>query len=464
MAPPGMSTPGGEQAVAKDNLDKAKKLISDLEKKGVAISEAKGWLDQAQDMFRSGLFRTSIIYSGYALDAANELVQRIKDMVIKVTKVKARAIDMLGADNKNMPKIEELIAEMKIAINEGRLDDCQELISGVDEMLRGGASPYLSTTKVRTETIVKTAQPSRGYSSCPSCGNITESNWTQCKYCGQDLREEESAQQTGPSWQSGDGPLLVSDKEKEEDRTTDEDMQQMERTEKDLEKVDTDLDATDDQMVREVERTVDEKTSDDMREQETLEEQEERTEADLEKPPPLPPPLPPPIAPMPRKPVDEETSVDMDEQEAIEREMEKVETDLEKPVEVTPKPEVVPPVELPKEGPKQPEEPPKAEIVPPIEPPIQEVKPSEEPPKPEVPQEAPKVEAPPPKPPEVQKPPPPPAQGPKKFFIPPPPKLSFDDIKMPSFKSLSKQKTCPKCGEEVEPEFKSCPICKTPLG
>jgi hypothetical protein len=440
-----MSTPGGEQAVAKDNLEKARKLISDLEKKGVQTSEAKGWFDQGQDMFRSGLYRTSIIYSGYALDAANELIQKIKDMVLRVTKVKARAIDMLGADNKNMPKIDEIIADMKQAINEGRLDDCQELISAVDEMLRGGSSPYLSTTKVRTETVVKTAQPSRGYSSCPSCGNITESDWTVCKYCDQELKEEGSPEQTGPSWQSGEGPLLVSDKENEEDQTdraTDEDMQQMKMTEEELEKVGTDLDSSEDQMVREVERTVDERTSDDMKEQEVLEQQEERTEADLEKAPPLPPPLPPPIVPIPRKPVDEETSVDMEEQEAIENEMDKVEADLEKPMEEIPKPEVAHPVD-----------PPKAEGRPP-----------EEPPKPEPILETPKAEA---TPPEVQKPPPPPpppAEAPKRFFIPPPPKLSFDDIKMPSFKYSSKQRKCPKCGEEVEPDFKSCPICKTPLG
>lgn len=457
-----MSTPGGEQAVAKDNLDKAKKLISDLEKKGVAISEAKGWFDQAQDMFRSGLFRTSIIYSSYALDAANELVQKIKDMVLRVTKVKARAIDMLGADNKNMPKIDELIAEMKRAINEGRLEDCQELISGVDEMLRGGSSPYLSTTKVRTETVVKTAQPSRGYSSCPSCGNITESNWTQCKYCGQDLSEEGASGQTGPSWQSGEGPHLVSDKENEEDHT-DEDLKQMERTEEELDKVGTDLDSSEDQMVGEVERPVDERTSRDMQEQEEAEQQMERTEADLEKAPPLPPPLPPslppPIEPRPKEQVDEETSTDMQEQEAIESELEKVQADLDTPVEVPPKPEVVPTVEPPKEEVKPPQEPPKAEVVPPEEPPKAVIVPLIEPPKVETPPPAPPAEQKPPPPP----PPPPPTEGPKRFFIPPPPKLSFDDIKLPPLRRTPKARLCPNCGEEVEIDFKSCPICKTPL-
>ena len=330
-----MATPGGEQAVAQDNLEKARKLIEDLEKKGCQVSEARGWFDQAKDMFRSGLFRTSIIYSGYALDAGNEMVQKIKEMVLRVTKVKARAVDQLGKDNKNMPRIDEMITEMKKAINEGRLEDCQELISEVDELLRGGSSPYLSTTRGRSE-IVKTVQPSRGYSSCSSCGNIVESSWIKCKYCGQDLKEEEGG--GGPAWASGDGgPHLVSDRQADdegEDKGTSEDMKEMERTEEDMDRVGSDLDRTETEMVKETERTADEKTRDDMKDQEAIEKEEERTEADLEaqRPVPLPPALPPPLPPAlpPRKTADEETSKDMVDQEAIERSMENVEADLEK--------------------------------------------------------------------------------------------------------------------------------------
>jgi len=329
-----MATPGGEQTVAQDNLEKARKLIEDLEKKGCEVSEARGWYDQAKDMYRSGLYRTSVIYSGYALDAGNELVQRIKEMVLRVTKVKARAVDQLGKDNKNMPAIDDMVADMKKAINEGRLDDCQELISQVDEILRGGSSPYLSTTKARTE-IVKTVQPSRGYSSCPSCGNIVESSWTECKYCGQDLKEEEGG--GGPAWTSGGGgPHLVSDRQ---DEDTSKDMDEMERTEEDADRVEKDLDSSEGEMLKGAERNVDAQTSDDMGEQEAIEKEEERTEADLEAqrpaplPPELPPRLPPPLPPpLPSKEIaDEETSKDMEDQEAIEQSMEKVEADLEVP-------------------------------------------------------------------------------------------------------------------------------------
>lgn len=326
---------GGEQAVAQENLEKARKLIEDLEKKGCQVSEARGWYDQAKDMFKSGLFRTSIIYSSYALDAGNEMVQRIKDMVLRVTKVKARAVDQLGKDNKHMPAIDDMIVEMKKAINEGRLDDCQELIAQVDEVLRGGSSPYISTTSTARAQVVKTAQPSRGYSSCPSCGNIVESDWTDCKYCGQGLKEETD---TGPAWSRGEGgPLMVSDEQ------TEEDAREQERTEKDMERVESDLDETQHEMAREAERTVDERTESDMSEQESIGKEEERTEADIEVPPPLPPALPPALPPPlpPSKTADEETSTDMQDQEKIEQSMEKVEADLEGP---GPEQQIAPPV------------------------------------------------------------------------------------------------------------------------
>ena len=64
MTPPA-GPPPGEQASAKESLDKAKKLIDDLDSKGYDVQEAKSWFDQADEMFRGGLFRTSLIYSGY---------------------------------------------------------------------------------------------------------------------------------------------------------------------------------------------------------------------------------------------------------------------------------------------------------------------------------------------------------------------------------------------------------------
>jgi len=442
-----MSTPGGEQNVAKDNLDKGKKLIDDLQKKGCDVSEAKGWYDQANDMYRSGLYRTSLIYSGYALDAANEIVQKIKDMVLRVTKVKARAVDMLGKDHKNMPHIDEMIVEMKTAINEGRLDDCQELVNQVDELLRGGSSPYLATKHVRSEPIVKTVTPSRGYSSCPSCGNITESTWTVCKYCDQDLSNEDDG--AGPAWsKSGSGPLMVSDKNEEDidpqpsDDGTSEDLQQMETIQSQMEVVETDLARTDSELVQRTERTVDQETSDDMKEQDNIQSEESIVETDLQKTDKY-------LVVQAERTVDQETSDDLKEQEAIQKQMEKVESDIDGPsekqpsVEETPKPVELPPPLVPANVLPKPPEAPLAQP------------PAPEPPKPLSPPLVANTD--------TTRPGPLPSQAPKRFYIPPPPKIDFD-ITTPLFPrvaaGLSK---CPKCGEDVEPDFLKCPFCKAPL-
>jgi hypothetical protein len=503
MAPPSTATPGGDGTVAKDNLDKAKKLIDDLEKKGCQVSEARGWYDQANDMYRSGLYRTSIIYSGYALDAANETVQRIKEMVLKVTKVKARAVDQLGKDNKNMPRIEEMIAEMKTAINEGRLDDCQELIGQVDEILRGGSSPYTSTKPVRVEAV-RAVQPSRGYSSCPSCGNIVETSWKECKYCGQNLKDEEQEADGGPAWTSGDGgPRMVSDDRPDEeppDEEKEQDVRSMERTQEDMEKVGTDLDRTEGEMVKETERTVDEETSADMREQETIEKEMEGTEADLEKGGP--------VEERPQGPEIQVPEVNMEEERrkallerikgwrdegydvarlektsdgdltALRQELDRYAENVEKIKALTVrfkklkspkaqkiesfmrKPDEVPRLEkaidkLESLESAEPKPVPTGETKPAPRPPDAELKPPEEPPKPE----GPKMEPPKPEEPKnVAKP-----ESPKRFSIPPPPKITFDDVPMPSMFSKKGSKKCPSCGEEVEPEFLKCPFCKTVL-
>jgi len=509
MAPPSTATPGGDGAVAKENLDKAKKLIDDLEKKGCQVSEARGWYDQANDMCRSGLYRTSIIYSSYALDAANETVQRIKEMVLKVTKVKARAVDQLGKDNKNMPRIEEMIAEMKTAINEGRLDDCQELIGQVDEILRGGSSPYTSTKPVRV-VAVKTVQPSRGYSSCPSCGNIVETSWKECKYCGQNLKDEEPEEDGGPAWTSGDGgPRMVSDDRTDEeppDEEKEQDVRSMERTQEDMEKVGTDLDRTEGEMVKETERTVDEETSADMKEQETIEKEMEGTEADLDKEGPVEERPQEPVAQVPEVNVEEEqrkallerikgwrdegydvtrlektTDGDLtvlrqdldryaDNVEKLKAltvrfkklknpKAQKIESYMRKPDEVPRLEKAITKLESmestePKPTPTE-EMKPAPAVEPAPTPPNAEVKPPEEPPKPE----GPKMEPPKPEEPKNEAKP----GAPKRFSIPPPPKITFDDVPMPSMFAKKEPKKCPSCGEEVEPEFLKCPFCKKAL-
>jgi hypothetical protein len=83
-------------------------------------------------------------------------------------------------------------------------------------------------------------------------------------------------------------------------------------------------------------------------------------------------------------------------------------------------------------------------------PPIVDVKPPEDPPKPKEPKmEPPKTDAKP--------------EAPKRSSIPPPPKLTFDDVPMPSYFSKKEPKKCPSCGEVVEPEFLKCPFCKAVL-
>jgi hypothetical protein len=202
-----MGPPASEEANAKESLDRAKKLIDDLDSKGYSVTEAKSWYDQADEMFRGGLYRTSLIYSGYAYDAASEVLERMKSMLVKIAKVKTRANEMLGKDHKEMPKIEEYIEEMKKAVNEGRLDDCQELINAAETIMRGGSSPYLATETVGVTTVA----PSRGFMSCPSCGNIVETSWVKCQYCDANLQEEETAP-SGPQWAAGvTGPLRLSD-------------------------------------------------------------------------------------------------------------------------------------------------------------------------------------------------------------------------------------------------------------
>lgn len=249
MAPPPAAGPPGppadEKSSAEGNLNRAKKLIHDLEKKGLDLSEAKGWFDQADEMFRGGLYRTSLIYSGYALDVATEMFERIKSMLVRISKVKSRANDMLGEDHGDMKAIEELVEQMKEAINEGRLDDCQEMINTADDVMRGSSSPYMAT-----KTIAVTSAPSRGFSSCPSCGNIVESTWIECRYCDTNLQEEGEEKASGPAWsETTTGPLRVSgegfmDNGASTEDELSEDVKELEKVTEEVEAVERDLESS----------------------------------------------------------------------------------------------------------------------------------------------------------------------------------------------------------------------------
>jgi len=259
MAPPA-GPPPGEQSEAKESLDKAKKLIEDLDNRGYNVQEAKSWYDQADEMFRGGLYRTSLIYSGYALDAAEEVFEHMKTMLVKITKVKSRANEMLGKDHQDMPKVVDLIEQMKTAVNEGRLEDAQELVNAAETLMRGGSSPYLAVETVGVATV----SPSRGYTSCPSCGNIIETTWVKCQYCDADLQDEAPVANTGPQWAEGvTGPLMVADTrgpvyhempedETEVDEALEEDTKEMEKVEEEVKEVENDLKQEDD--IQEMER------------------------------------------------------------------------------------------------------------------------------------------------------------------------------------------------------------------
>jgi uncharacterized protein (UPF0212 family) len=250
MGPPA-GPPADEQGGAKESLERAKKLIEDLENKGFDLNEARSWLDQADEMFKGGLFRTSLIYSGYAYDSASEIYERMKSMLVKITKLKSRANDMLGKDHKDMPRVDDIIEELKVAVNEGRLDDAQELMNAADGMLMGGASPYITVETVGVSTV----RPSRGYMSCPSCGNIVETTWIKCSYCDASLVDEEHPVSTGPAWTEGvTGPLLISDSnrrgmpqpdgtydEEQVDEDLEHDTTEVERLTEEMDRVEADL-------------------------------------------------------------------------------------------------------------------------------------------------------------------------------------------------------------------------------
>jgi hypothetical protein len=254
-------------------------------------------------------------------------------------------------------------------------------------------------------------------------------------------------------------------------------------------------------MVKETERTVDDETSADMREQETIEKEMEGTEADLDKDRPVEERPPEPATQVPEVSVEEaqrnalierirgwrdegydvtriEKSTDgaltalgqeIDRYaENVEKlkaltvrfkklknpKAQKIESYMRKPDEVprlekaitklesmeTAEPKPVPTVEAK----------PAPIVEPASTPPIVDVKPPEEPPKSEEPKnEPPKTDAKP--------------EAPKRSSIPPPPKITFDDVPMPSYFSKKEPKKCPSCGEVVEPEFLKCPFCKVAL-
>jgi hypothetical protein len=235
---------GATQQEAKAKLDEAKQAVEELDKRGFDSTDAKGWYQQAESMYSNNLFKTAIIYAGYSLAASSEALETIKYLDGLIQSTLTRAVSMLGREHPDMSKVSDLLKQAKQCLNSGDAVEARELIRAADDTVKGIQTPYATAT---TSTVgVSTVKPSRGYSSCPSCGNIVESTWTECKYCGVKLSQDQA---TGPGWtKAEEGPVLqrVTEQPPVEDQLeeAEEELEQVEseydRVEADLEKPDED--------------------------------------------------------------------------------------------------------------------------------------------------------------------------------------------------------------------------------